>query len=76
MRQESRKRCFDTVGEISDAWSDSGSDTYNHQRGTVICIQGGGTTSQNAHGSGWNQDICFTLNALDVHGVAYEIHKS
>lgn len=42
---------------------------------TVICIQGGGTTSQNANGNGWNADVCFTLNALDVHGVAYEIHK-
>lgn len=42
----------------------------------VICIQGGGKTSQNANGNGWNQDVCFTLNALDVHGVAYEIYKS
>ncbi len=40
----------------------------------VICIQGGGKTSKNANGCGWNQDVCFTLNALDVHGVAYEIH--
>lgn len=42
----------------------------------VICIQGGGVTSQSANGSGWNADICFTLNALDVHGVAYEIHST
>ena len=49
----------------------AGSDTVRH----VVCIQGGGTTSINANGKGWNMDVCFTLNALDVHGVAYEIHE-
>ena len=29
-----------------------------------------------SQGMGWNMDVCFTLNALDVHGVAYEIHIS
>ena len=41
----------------------------------VICIQGGGRTSLTSNGSGWNEDVCFTLNGLDVHGVAYEIHS-
>ena len=41
----------------------------------VICIQGGGATSRTSHGSGWNIDVSFTLNGLDVHGVAYEIHQ-
>ena len=42
----------------------------------VICIQGGGATSINANGKGWDIDVCFTLNALDRHAVAYEIHQS
>jgi DNA (cytosine-5)-methyltransferase 1 len=33
-------------------------------------LQGGGTTSQNSQGMGWNEDISFTLNSTDVHGVA------
>lgn len=33
-------------------------------------LQGAGVTSQNANGSGWNEDQSFTLNVTDVHGVA------
>jgi DNA-cytosine methyltransferase len=33
-------------------------------------LQGGGATSQNSQGMGWNEDISFTLNNTDVHGVA------
>jgi DNA (cytosine-5)-methyltransferase 1 len=33
-------------------------------------LQGGGATSQNSQGMGWNEDISFTLNKTDVHGVA------
>lgn len=33
-------------------------------------LQGGGTTSQNSQGISWNEDISFTLNSTDVHGVA------
>ena len=33
-------------------------------------LQGAGATSQNANGSGWNEDQSFTLNVTDVHGVA------
>lgn len=32
----------------------------------------GGVTSINANGKGWDYDVCFTLNALDVHGVCFE----
>lgn len=35
----------------------------------VYCLQGGGVTSLNSNGSGWNEDISFTLNSLDVHAV-------
>ena len=33
-------------------------------------LQGAGATSQNANGAGWNEDMSFTLNNTDVHGVA------
>jgi DNA (cytosine-5)-methyltransferase 1 len=34
------------------------------------CIQGGGTTSKSANGSGYKEEQSFTLNVIDVHGVA------
>ena len=34
----------------------------------------GGATSLNVNGSGWRMNASFTLNATDVHGIAYEIH--
>ena len=36
---------------------------------TVFSLQGGGATSQNSQGSGVGQDVSFTLNTMDVHGV-------
>jgi DNA (cytosine-5)-methyltransferase 1 len=33
-------------------------------------LQGAGVTSQNSQGSGWNEEVSFTLNRMDVHGVA------
>jgi DNA (cytosine-5)-methyltransferase 1 len=33
-------------------------------------IQGAGSTSKAANGSGWNEEVSFTLNSTDVHGVA------
>ena len=59
------------MGEIRDIGSESRSNIIC----PVICIQGGGRTSLNANGKGWDSDVCFTLNALDVHGVAYEIYR-
>lgn len=42
---------------------------------TSVCyptyaLQGAGVTSQNGNGNGFNEDISFTLNSIDVHGVA------
>jgi len=34
---------------------------------------GGGATSQNSQGSGWNEDVSFTLNSVDKHAVAYGV---
>lgn len=56
------------MGKVSDIRSEPGSDTYR----LVFCIQGGGATSLNVNGKGWGEDVSFTLNALDVHGVVYE----
>lgn len=57
------------MGEVGNTWSEPGPDAVRH----VICIQGGGRTSLNVNGKGWDEDTSFTLNALDVHGVAYEV---
>ena len=38
----------------------------------VFCIQGSGQTSQTSHGDGINEETSFTLNGVDIHGVAYE----
>ena len=58
------------MGEVRDIRCESRPDIVC----PVICIQGGGRTSLNANGKGWDLDVSFTLNTLDVHGVAYEIY--
>ena len=65
------------MGEIRDIGRKPRPDAHHlgASEEVVFCLQGGGTTSQNVNGSGWNADISFTLNALDVHGVCYEIHN-
>ncbi len=45
--------------------------TEDSSGSTVYSLQGGGVTSQNSQGSNINEDVSFTLNALDRHGVAY-----
>jgi DNA (cytosine-5)-methyltransferase 1 len=39
----------------------------------AYALQGAGHTSQNLQGSGWNEEVSFTLNCMDVHGVAQPI---
>jgi DNA (cytosine-5)-methyltransferase 1 len=39
----------------------------------AYALQGAGHASQNSQGSGWNEEVSFTLNRLDVHGVAQPI---
>lgn len=38
---------------------------------TVFALQGAGQTSQSANGSTINEDVSFTLNATDQHGVVF-----
>ena len=42
----------------------------------TYCIQGGGTTSKSANGSGYKEEQSFTLNVIDVHGVAIGFHAN
>ena len=39
----------------------------------AYALQGAGHTSQNSQGSGWNEEVSFTLNCMDVHGVVQPI---
>jgi len=39
----------------------------------TFSLQRAGKTSQNSQGSCWNEDVSFTLNRLDVHGIAQQI---
>lgn len=34
-----------------------------------FCLQGGGRTSLSGNGSGWCEELCYTLNVTDEHGV-------
>jgi DNA (cytosine-5)-methyltransferase 1 len=47
---------------------------YNQRGGkfvpAVYSLQGGGRTSQNSQGSGFKEDVSFTLNCMDEHAVA------
>ena len=39
----------------------------------TYALQGSGSTSQTGNGSGINEETCFTLNQIDVHGIANEM---
>jgi len=57
-------------------YKDAGKDGMNKNSAKMIpvfSLQGSGVTSQNSNGDGWNEDVSFTLNRLDVHGVAQPI---
>jgi DNA (cytosine-5)-methyltransferase 1 len=60
-------RFFDNVSNTLQAAAGSGG-------GNVPCVsyalQGAGSTSQNANGSGYKEEQSFTLNVTDVHGVS------
>jgi DNA (cytosine-5)-methyltransferase 1 len=61
-------------------YKDPGTDGLNKISAKMIpvinptfALQGAGATSQSSQGSGWNEEVQFTLNTLDVHGVAQPI---
>ena len=39
----------------------------------TFALQGAGSTSQNANGSGYKEEQSFTLNVIDVHGVVADL---
>jgi DNA (cytosine-5)-methyltransferase 1 len=64
-------------------YKDPGTDGLNKISAKMIpvinptfALQGAGATSQSSQGSGWNEEVQFTLNTLDVHGVAQPIAGS
>jgi len=63
------KEMGDVCSTVTSNWGTGGGNTPFVQE--VYSLQGAGTTSQNANGSGINQDIAFTLNSTDQHAVAY-----
>jgi DNA (cytosine-5)-methyltransferase 1 len=57
-------------------YKDAGTDGMNKNSAKMVpvfSLQGSGVTSQNSNGDGWNEDVSFTLNRLDVHGVTQPI---
>ena len=63
----------DQGGSIMDVSENAGTlraESHGHEP-IVYCLQGGGRTSQNSQGSTVKENISFTLNATDQHGVAY-----
>jgi DNA (cytosine-5)-methyltransferase 1 len=39
----------------------------------TFALQGSGQTSQGSNGDGWNEEVSFTLNQIDIHGVVQPI---
>lgn len=57
------------MGEVRDAGCEPRPDAVR----VVYCIQGGGRTSMKSQGLGVNEDVSYTVNAVDVHAVCYGI---
>jgi DNA (cytosine-5)-methyltransferase 1 len=47
-----------------------GNDTTADSQYVAYALQGSGVTSRTGNGSGINEEKCFTLNQIDVHGVS------
>ena len=55
------------MGEVGNTWSESGSD--------IVCLEGNGCRPSH-QGDGWRVGgAMYTLNATEVHCVAYSIHS-
>jgi DNA (cytosine-5)-methyltransferase 1 len=39
----------------------------------TFALQGSGQTSQGSNGEGWNEEVSFTLNQIDIHGIVQPI---
>ena len=57
-------------------YKDAGTDGINKNSAKMIpvySLQGAGQTSQNSQGSCWNEEVSFTLNRLDIHGIVQPV---
>jgi len=60
---------------VTSSWGTGGGNVPFVQK-TIIntfALQGAGSTSQNANGSGYKEEQSFTLNVIDVHGVVADL---
>jgi len=64
---------FGTKQGLEDQHVNAGCPMFVPTQPITFSLQGGGHTSQNSQGSGWNKEVSFTLNRLDVHGIVQPI---
>ena len=49
----------------------------DHGHPPVICLQGGGETSQNSQGCGFSEGgVSYTVNTIDRHAVCYAVYDA
>jgi DNA (cytosine-5)-methyltransferase 1 len=60
-----------TITSSASGYSRVGNGVTEHETYVAYALQGSGSTSQSANGSGYKEEQSFTLNVTDVHGVAY-----
>jgi len=60
-----------TITSSASDYSRVGNGVTEHETYVAYALQGSGSTSQNANGSGYKEEQSFTLNRTDVHGVAH-----
>jgi DNA (cytosine-5)-methyltransferase 1 len=61
------KEMGNTCQTVTSRWGTGGGNV-------PIALQGAGASSQNANGSGYKEDLMYTLNCVDVHGVCLPIN--
>jgi DNA (cytosine-5)-methyltransferase 1 len=61
------KEMGNTCQTVTSRWGTGGGNV-------PIALQGAGASSQNANGSGFKEDLMYTLNCVDVHGVCLPIN--
>jgi DNA (cytosine-5)-methyltransferase 1 len=64
---DSRVKEIDISPTVTARWGTGGNNVPLAQS---YCLQGAGSTSQNANGNGYKEEQSYTLNVTDVHGVA------
>ena len=68
--ENSRRDTVRTFNNISNTLQAAMGTGGNNVPCVSYSLQGAGATSKSANCSGWNEEKSFTLNVIDVHGVA------